>query len=80
MQQKLEAQDAILERLHEAMQQAQAQPLPAPQALVPPVPQVIHQVVHVLHNRNNEANLYERFRRARALEFEGSYDPLVADE
>ena len=26
------------------------------------------------------ADLYKRFRRAYALKFEGSYDPLVADE
>ena len=38
VQQKLEAQDAILKRLHEAMQQAQAQPLLAPHASVLPVP------------------------------------------
>ena len=29
---------------------------------------------------NTEASLYERFRRTKAPEFEGSYDPLVADE
>ena len=75
VQQRLEAQDAILERLPNAIHQA-----PVPPAPIVPVPQAINQVVPAPPIQNNEANLYERFRRARAPEFEGSYDPLVADE
>ena len=80
MQQRMEAQAAEMQGLREELLQAQTQararaedqaPPPAPPARQP----AAHQVAIVPN-----PNLYEKFRRMKAPDFEGSSDPLVADE
>ena len=83
MQQRLEAQEVEMQELTNQLQraqvkaqaQAQAQAQAPPPA--PPAPQpTARPTAVVLAN----PDLYERFRHKKAPDFEGSPDPLIADE
>ena len=83
LQQRLEAQEGVIQNLRIELQQQRVHPNPndVPPVIPPPppapIPQPIANPVVALQPR---ADLYEKFRRAHAPEFEGSSDPLVADE
>ena len=83
LQQRLEAQEGVIQELRNDLQQRRAAPNVAAQGIPPPPPaaQPMPQpAANLIIAEPVRADLYEKFRRMRAPEFEGSSDPLVADE
>ena len=81
LQQRLEAQEVVMQELRAELQQRKVgqNQHTAPQD-VPPPHLAPHPVVNPVAAAHPREDLYEKFRRMRAPEFEGSSDPLVADE
>ena len=81
LQQRLEAQEGEMQGLRAQLQQQRDdQYQQAPPQEVPPAQLVPQPVANLNAQAIIRQDLFERFCRMRAPEFEGSFDPSVADE